>query len=296
MEIIRTRLLRKNILFLINPVSGGKSKLDFPALAVKYLDETKFHPEFLFTERQGHAFEIAAAADDMDIVVAVGGDGTVNEIASALDGSVKCMGIIPCGSGNGLARALGIPLNEKKAILRLNKLHITRIDSGNFNGRKFFNMAGIGFDAHISALFAREAKRGLKGYVKKTLSEIAEYRSARYHIEIDGKSLNREAFMISIANSAQYGNNAYISPSASLRDGLLDVCIIKPFPLYKLPVLGLRMFNKSAHRSAYVEIVRAREVCIFRESEGAVHLDGEPVEMGRKLSIRVQPLSLSLIA
>ncbi len=296
MGIIRTRLLKKNILFLINPISGGKRKSEFPAIATKYLDQTKFSAEFRFTEKAGHAYEIAAdQSNGADIVVAVGGDGTVNEVASALDGSEKWMGIIPCGSGNGLARALRIPLNNRQALLKLNEMQISRIDSGELNGRKFFNMAGIGFDAHISALFAREVNRGLKGYVKKTLSEIAEYRAGHYRIEIDGRLLIREAFMISIANSAQYGNNVYISPSASLRDGLLDICIIKPFPLYELPLLGFRMFNGSIDRSAYVEIIRGKEVQVLRESEGAVHLDGEPVEMGVNLEVKVRPLSLALI-
>jgi diacylglycerol kinase (ATP) len=289
-------LLKKNISFLINPISGGKSKSRFPDMAARHLDREKFNATYLFTENRGHAFEIAAdlIKNNTDIVVAVGGDGTINEIASALEGSGKTLGIIPYGSGNGLARSLGIPLNDEKAVLRLNNLHLNTIDSGSVNEKKFFNMAGIGFDAHISALFANHVKRGIRGYVKTTIAEISNYLPQHYKLTIDGVDYEREAFMISIANSSQFGNNAHISPFASLKDGLLDVCIIKPFPLYQFPVLGYRMFSKSTHRSKYVEIIKGKEIRIVREFAGAVHVDGEPCGMGQELNIGISPLSLTV--
>ncbi|MEJ7780762.1 MAG: diacylglycerol kinase family protein [Daejeonella sp.] len=289
--------MKKKIAFIINPISGGKNKLKFPGLASEYLDKTTFHSDYVFTERPGHAFDIAGEMlkGNTDILVAVGGDGTINEVASAILGSDRVMGIVPYGSGNGLARSLGIPLNDRKAILRLNKLNSTCIDAGELNGKKFFNMAGIGFDAHISTLFAEGVKRGLHGYVKTTLSEISSYRPQHYRLEIDGKCYEQDAFMISIANSSQFGNNAHISPFASLKDGLLDICITKPFPLYHFPVLGYRMFNKSIHRSKYIEIIQGREIRIFREYSGAVHLDGEPVLMGSELNIKIRPLGLSIL-
>lgn len=289
--------MKKNITFLINPISGGKTKLNFPDLATKHIDSGKFDPSFVFTNGPGHAHRIAGELvnGDTDILVAVGGDGTINEIASAIDGSGKTMGIIPYGSGNGLARSLGIPLNEIRAVQTLNNLNVNRIDTGTFNGRSFFNMAGIGFDAHISAIFATSVKRGLGGYVKTTVTEISNYKCQNYHLEIDGKAINRDAFMISIANSSQFGNNAHISPFASLKDGLLDVVITKPFPLYQFPVLGYRMFNRSTHRSKYVEILKGKEIRIVRQGDGAIHLDGEPSEMGSVLQITIKPLSLSIL-
>ena len=289
--------MKKNILFLINPISGGKNKLKFPEMASKYLDRDKFHANYLFTEKAGHAFEIASgmAKIDIDIVVAVGGDGTINEIASALQSTGKTMGIIPYGSGNGLARSLGIPMNDKQAVLRLNSLHVNAIDSGTVNGKNFFNMAGIGFDAHISARFAEDVNRGLSGYVRTTITEISQYRYQRYHLEIDGKLYERDAFMISIANSSQFGNNAHIAPFASLSDGLLDICIIKPFPLYQFPLMAYRMFSKTIHKSKYVEIIKAKEIRILRENPGAVHLDGEPMIMDSELKIGIKPLSLSVL-
>lgn len=288
---------KQNILFLINPISGGKNKSRFPELATKYLDKEKFHATYTFTEYQGHAYEIASEQirNNIDIVIAVGGDGTINEVASAMDNSGKSMGIIPYGSGNGLARSLHIPLSDKKAILNLNNLRSTSIDSGSINGKKFFNMAGIGFDAHISALFASHTKRGMSGYVKTTINEITAYLPQKYRLIIDGLEYQMDAFMINIANSSQFGNNAHIAPFASLKDGLLDVCITKPFPLYQFPILGYRMFNKSTHRSKYVEIIKGRDIRIVREFSGAVHLDGEPGEMGPELNISISPLSLSVL-
>ncbi|HUH33883.1 MAG TPA: YegS/Rv2252/BmrU family lipid kinase, partial [Daejeonella sp.] len=257
--------MKKSILFIINPISGGKSKLDFPKLTGNYLDKRLFDSKFIFTEGVGHAQQIAAENSDKEIIVAVGGDGTINEIASTLEGSGKWMGIIPCGSGNGLARAMGIPLKHADAVSRLNNLNTTLIDSGTLNNRKFFNMAGVGFDAHISKRFAEHTGRGVVGYFQTALSEISTYKPQNYVLQIDGKSYDRTAFMISIANSSQYGNNAHISPFASVRDGLLDVCIIRPFPLYLFPVMGYRMFSKTSHKSNFVEIIKGREIRILRE-------------------------------
>ncbi len=289
--------LKKNILFVINPVSGGKDKTNFPKFASQYINTDQFDPEFIFSEAVGHAHEIAKEAINrgIDVVVSVGGDGTMNEIASAMEGSGKPMGIIPYGSGNGLGRTLGIPMDHKKAISRLNDLNITTIDSGEFNGKKFFNMAGMGFDATISARFAQDKTRGLQGYVRTTFQEIASYKPQGYKIEVDGQLYEREAFMLSIANSSQFGNNAHIAPQASVFDGVLDVCIIKPFPLYLFPVLGFRMFNNTADKSSYVEIIKGKSIRIVREKTGPIHLDGEPFEMDREIKIDVKPLSLQTL-
>lgn len=286
--------MKKRITFLINPISGGKSKSNFPETAEKYLDHSRFEIQYLFTKHQGHAYDLAKSSDS-EILVAVGGDGTINEVASALVDTEKTMGIVPFGSGNGLARSLGIPLRSMNAVKRLNQLNVSRIDTGLFNERQFFNMAGMGFDAHISALFANGVKRGFGGYVKATVREISTYRAEHYRIEVDGNVYERNAFMINIANSSQFGNNAHISPKASVKDGLLDVCITRPFPLYQIPILGVRLFSQTSHRSAYLEIIRGKEICISRNADGAVHVDGEPLQMGKELHIKIKPLSLSII-
>ena len=156
-------------------------------------------------------------------------------------------------------------------------------------------MAGIGFDAHISSCFARIAKRGFQGYVKTAFTEITRYEPESYVIDIDGHRIERTAFMISLANSSQFGNNAHVAPKASLRDGLLDVCIIKPFPLYHFPVMGLHMFTRTADRSRYVEIIKGRDIRITRTHPGAVHVDGEPITMGSELEVTVKPLNLEVL-
>ncbi len=289
--------MKRKILFVINPISGGKSKYNFPKKIDKYLDKSKFDFECAFTEYHGHGSILAAGAlrNGIDILVAVGGDGTINEVATEVEGTGKLMGIIPFGSGNGLARSLGIPIGDVQAIKRINKLHVSQIDSGTFNGKKFFNMAGIGFDAQISSRFAENVKRGLSSYVKIAFSEVSNYRSQHYRLTIDGKEYEHQAFMISIANSSQYGNNAHISPFASLSDGMLDICILKPFPLYKFPALVLRMFRKNTHKSNYLEIIQGSEIIIVRENDAVVHLDGDPFNMGAVLNIGVNPRSLNIL-
>ncbi|MFD2161919.1 diacylglycerol/lipid kinase family protein [Paradesertivirga mongoliensis] len=289
--------MKKSVLFIINPISGGKKKLEFPAFATMHLDLDRFNADFVYTEWPTHANDLAieAVENGMDIVVSVGGDGTINEVASALEGTDTIMGIIPFGSGNGLARSLNISLSNKKAVQILNNLHCRRIDSGILNERKFFNMAGMGFDAHISAKFAQLKNRGLKGYVHTALKEVSAYVPENYDLEIDGNHYEREAFMISIANSCQYGNNAYISPDAKLDDGLLDVCIIKPFPLVQFPVVGYHLFNKTVHTTSYVEIIKGKNIRINRKQGGMVHVDGEPIEMDKCIEIKVKPLSLAIL-
>jgi diacylglycerol kinase (ATP) len=289
--------LKRKILFVINPISGGRAKYNFPEKIDKYLDKTKFEYECVFTEYHGHGSVLAAEAikNGADILVAVGGDGTINEVASEVDGTDKLMGIIPFGSGNGLARSLGIPVGDVQAIRRINNFHVSKIDTGTFNGKKFFNMAGVGFDAQISSRFAENIKRGLINYIKIVFSEVSNYDCQDYHLNIDGKDYEFKAFMISIANSSQYGNNAHISPFASLEDGLLDICIVKPFPLYIFPALALRMFRKNSHKSNYLEIIQGRKIIIARSHEAAVHLDGDPFSMGTILNIGVNTHSLNIL-
>jgi diacylglycerol kinase (ATP) len=291
------KLVKANILFIINPISGGKKKTKIPALIDAYLDKSKFNPNFSFTEYVGHAAEIAEEAGNknFDIIIAVGGDGTINEIAPKVMQLQKTLGIIPFGSGNGLARFLNIPMDTKKAIALINNLKIITIDTAKLNHRHFFNMAGMGFDAHISSVFAGNKSRGLKGYIEMGLKEMTSYQPQRYKLDIDGVIYQRDATMISVANSSQYGNNVYISPKSSLTDGLLDVCIVKPFPLYKLPILAYQMLRATTHRSDMVEIIQGKKISIVRTKEDPVHLDGEPFLMGKEIQMEVFPLSLNII-
>jgi diacylglycerol kinase (ATP) len=290
-------LAKTNIIFIINPISGGKNKADIPSLIDKHLDKLKFNANYQFSEYPGHAAEIAMEAGNknFDVIVAVGGDGTINEVASQVMIQGKVLGILPFGSGNGLSRYLRIPMNTVSAIKVINASHTKLVDTATFNGKPYFNMAGMGFDAHISSIFAGAKKRGLAGYVKLGLKEMINYKPETYVIEVDGKSITRQAFVVSIANSSQYGNNTYISPEASVTDGLLDVCVIKSFSLVMLPKLAYHMLRGNTHRSNMVEIIRGRKIKIQRKDEAAIHIDGEPYLMGREIFISILPLSLTII-
>ena len=278
-------------------MSGGKKKDEVPDLIDRNLDKSVFDYSIVYSDGVAHAHIIASEAiSTTDLIVAVGGDGTVNEIASALVGSDTVFGIIPYGSGNGLSRFLGIPMDAEKAIKNLNAWHFETIDAAKANNEWFFNMAGMGFDAHISEVFSHQKTRGFSTYIKSSFREIINYKAENYHIEIDGKTYNREAFMLSFANSSQYGNNAHVSPHASIQDGLIDVCIIKPFPLWRFIGMGIRMFTKTADRSKYVEIIRGKHINIQRTGPGPLHLDGEPRIADATVEINVVPSSLKIIA
>ncbi len=288
---------QKKILFVINPISGGKKKTAFKKTVLEVLDLEKYHPTFQQTTGPNHAYEIGRQAiqDNYDAVIAVGGDGTINELGSALVGSEIPLGIIPEGSGNGLALYLGIPLNETAALRRINRFDIQAVDSGIINGHPFFNIAGLGFDASVSDKFASDQLRGPVGYLRTVINVLGRYKPGRYHLTIDGAEYEREAFMISVANSPQYGNNAYIAPNASVNDGVLDVCIVKKFPLYILPMMVFHLFNRSVDQSEYVEIIPGKDIRISRADHGPVHVDGEPLTIEQDLHVQVRPNSLKII-
>ncbi|MEO6522736.1 MAG: diacylglycerol kinase family protein [Mucilaginibacter sp.] len=288
--------MKKKALFIINPVSGGKKKDKVPQLIKQHLDGSVFEYDIIYSTKETPISEVSKeAAQTCDMIIAVGGDGTVNEAASAIAGTDKALGIIPFGSGNGLARFLKIPLDTVEAIKNLNNGRIEVIDAGKINDQWFFNMAGMGFDAHISEVFSHGKTRGFSQYFKSSLQEISNYKAQKYNLVIDGNEYDREAFMLSFANSSQYGNNAHVSPKASLHDGLIDVCIIKQFPVYRLLEMGLRMLTKTSEGSKFVEIIRGKHIKVKRANADAVHLDGEPQIMGAEAEILIMPGSLKVI-
>ncbi len=288
---------QKKILFVINPISGGKKKTAFNKKVLEVLDLKKFNPTFQQTTKPNHAYELGRKAieEKYDAVIAVGGDGTINELGAALVGSGVPLGIIPEGSGNGLALYLGIPMNETAAIRRLNRFETVDVDCGTINEKPFFNIAGLGFDASVSDRFANDSIRGPIGYLRSVVNVLGKYKPCHYTLTIDGKKYEREAFMISVANSPQYGNNAYIAPNASVSDGVLDVCIVHKFPLYILPMMVYHLFNRSADQSEYVEIIPGKNILIEREDAGPVHVDGEPLTLTGNLQIEVKPSALKII-
>src|SRR3954468_11323504 len=288
---------KRKICFIINPISGlGRQKV-IEKLVTDLLDVSIFEPSLVYTEGPKHATLLAkkAVQENYDIVVAVGGDGSVNEIANGLIGSTTSLGILPAGSGNGLARHLGIPIDLKKAMLILQKGATQQIDSIRLNDEYFVNVAGIGFDAHIGWEFSKFGKRGLSSYVKVIFKELSALKTQQYELRIDEQPIiQKDAYLISFANGSQWGNNASIAPLADIKDGVLDIVIVKKFPLLLGLPIALKLFTKKIHTSAAVETIKAKQVIIKQETTIA-HMDGEPIACGQTITITVNPLSLNVI-
>jgi diacylglycerol kinase family enzyme len=204
------------------------------------------------------------------------------------------MALIPTGSGNGLARHLKIPLDLKEAMKVINTGNTITIDSIKFNDEIFVNVAGVGFDAHIGWEFARFGKRGFSSYLKVITREYPRYKAKDFELIIDGKTLHKNAYLISFANGSQWGNNAYIAPLADISDGVMDIAILKDFTFLTGLGIGYRLFNKTLHRSRFMEIIKAKEVTV-RQSSTIAHIDGEPIEAGHEIVIKVEPASLKVI-
>ncbi len=287
----------KKIRFIINPHSGIGKKEMLPELIQSSIDKTIFNAEVCFTKAPGHATELSreAVENDYDIVVAVGGDGSVNETASALINSKTALGIIPTGSGNGLARHLGIPVHSGKAIAVLNSGKIDVIDSLLANDRFCIGTLGVGFDAHIAHLFSRTKKRGYFTYIKLVLKEFASFKEKKFSFLIDGKHFERDCFMLTFANSSQFGNDAVIAPFADLKDGIIDVSIMKGFPVKAVPVIIYRLLHHSIHFSKYFESQRGGDIVIKNRGYLAGHIDGEPVYFDGDLKLKMNSLSIKII-
>lgn len=289
--------MKKKAVFIINLISGTSDKAAIPGLIDQYLDKTKFEYEIAVTQYAGHASEIAAKAKDdgVDIVVAIGGDGTVNEVARAIVHSDTALGIIPCGSGNGLARHLLLPLNVRKAIEVINRCEIRRLDYGIINDYPFFCTCGMGFDAFVSMKFAEAGKRGPITYVENVLREGLKYKPETYTIEDENGTVQYKAFLISCANASQYGNNAYIAPQASMSDGLMDVIIMEPFDVFEAPQISIEMFSKTLDKNSKIKTFRTRHLHIHRDKPGVIHYDGDPVMTGADIDIELKPKGINII-
>ena len=288
---------KKKISFIINPKSGTQSKEQVLHLLDEKLDKTKYAKEVVYTEYAGHAVEIAAqkAKEGVHAVVAIGGDGTINEIARSLVHTKTALGIIPCGSGNGLARHLQISMEPKKAIEIINEGIIDVIDYGKINDVPFFCTCGVGFDAFVSLKFAKAGRRGPLTYLEKTLLESLKYQPETYELETEDGTLKYKAFLIACGNASQYGNNAYIAPQATLTDGLLDVTILEPFTVLDVPALSFQLFNKTIDQNSRIKTFRCQTLRIHRTKPGVVHFDGDPMMMGENIDVKLIKEGLQVI-
>ncbi len=290
------------IVFIINPISGTKSKQRILDLIPSYFENSEAEYEILKTEYAGHAKELArkAANEGAEIVVAVGGDGTVNEVASGLIHTESALGIIPCGSGNGLARHLGIPMKPEGALKTLMAMDIQQCDYGTICGHPFFCTAGVGFDAEVSDTFAQAGKRGLLTYFKTTISLGLKYKGDVYEIEVtnDGKTEIIPAdryWLITAGNAAQYGNDFYITPNASICDGKLDINLWTTFNKMSAPIVGVQLAKAKIDKNSHVHIISCDKITIKRKDKGPIQWDGDPAQGPKDITIECVKSGIKMV-
>lgn len=284
----------ESVLFIVNPISGTKDKEHIIDLIPQYFDQDQWDVQVRKTEHAGHAEQLAreAAGNGVKAVIAVGGDGTVNEVARGIIQTNTALGIVPCGSGNGLARHLGIPMKPSKALEVLSSMEIHRCDYGMINQHPFFCTAGVGFDAMVSDTFAHAGKRGLPTYIKTTLSVGIKYPGEKYTIEIenDGEITRlpgRRYWLVTAGNAAQYGNDFYITPQASICDGKLDVNLWRVFSKLESPLACSQLYLRKIDKNRHVQTLKCDKIIIHRTKNGPMHWDGDPADGPLDITIEI---------
>lgn len=287
---------KKKIAFVINPNAGVKKKINIIEFIQKNFNPTIAYDFIVWKNK--HDFDSVKQQiinGNYSCVVACGGDGTVNQVASSILGTTAALGILPLGSGNGLARTNGINLNLKLALKQIEVGETSTIDSATINQIPFFCTAGIGFDALIANLFASNTKRGFISYATTSIKAYFGYQEQVYSINIDKKVISEKAFLITIANAGQWGNNVYIAPQAKINDGILNISILKPFRLFNFPVLGIKLFTKNIHSSRFLSSETGKKIIINFNGTLPVHYDGEPMHATNSITIEVVPNSLKIV-
>ena len=279
------------IRFIINPVSGTGKQKGIEQCIANYLDNY----DIVYTQKAGDATILSkkAVADNINAVIAVGGDGTINECLIGLVNTNTALGVIPCGSGNGFAYHIGMKRKIKQAIIQLKDTRIEQIDSCTANGKPFVNVSGIGFDAHVANLFDELKERGLINYIKLILREL-NYKPQEYTLNYKKSQKKVTAYLIAFSNASQYGNNARISPMADIKDGLLDFVIVNDFPKWRIPLFLFKIVTGKVHLSRYVEIIRSKSMQINADNT-LLHLDGEPYKADNPVKIKLIPKSLKIL-
>lgn len=290
---------KKNIRFIINPISGVGKQKTIEKLVPQILDKQKFGYDFVYTEAAGHARELTQTAinENKDIIAIVGGDGSVHEVSEILLHQPQALAIIPTGSGNGIARHFNIPVKIKNAIALLNHHKIVQSDSAFFNDQHFFGFAGAGFDAHIAHVFAKRTQRGLSGYAKAVIREYKRFQPPKINIQQQGKIIYEgNPFILTAANVNQYGNGVMIDPDADTTDGKLSICVMKKIPIQLLPFTLLKSVRGNIHTSDYYQRFSGEEFHISMEKCPEIHLDGEPeININQEIIVRINRKSLNLI-
>jgi YegS/Rv2252/BmrU family lipid kinase len=283
--------------FIINPISGGKKKDHFPEAIRNACLEFGLDADIFLCNSIAETKEKTKEAVQLNYhaVIAVGGDGTINLIGSELINTQVALGIIPIGSGNGLARSLRIPFNIKKAIKTISDYNLQSIDTGEVNGIAFINLSGIGFDAHVAGIFHNSQRRGLISYAKIILREFNRFTQEPIEIQLEGNIIKTNAFLLAVCNGPQFGNNAIIAPLASLRDGIFHITILKRLKWFDAPRLAYKLFKGTIHLDSITECFTAKSLTIKRRKNGLMNIDGEPIMLSNNLHIVMRPLSLNVI-
>lgn len=290
----------KKIRFIINPKSGSffgfYKKKTIQKVISKFLGNKSFDYEIFFTKNANHATALSceAALLKYDLVIAVGGDGTINEAAKGLVGSETALGIIPLGSGNGYSRHLKIPQSIDRALLAIFKGEYKLVDTLQINNEFILGVAGMGFDAHIAKKFASSKNRGVLSYIKLIVEEFFKYKAEKYELFVDGNKMSKVAFLLSFAKSSQYGNNIIIAPNAKLDDGYINLTILKTPPLWAIFDIIYKLRHGLINKSKYYETFLCKEVIIKKKNIN-VHLDGEPYLINDLARIKIFPKSLKIL-
>ncbi len=293
-----TQHRKKNIYLIINQFAGhGKKRRAAIESAISWLKKNAGRVEFSFTLFPGHATKLAekAVALDFDIVVAVGGDGTVNEVAQGLLGTSKIMGILPVGSGNGLARELGISMNLLKSARTLIDEKTLEIDVCRINNQRFLCTSGIGFDALVADKMSKATTRGFLRYIQLTIQESIAFKPFKIKMKVDDVFIEKSVFLVTFANAAQFGNNARIAPNASMTDDLIDVVVVNPFSKIWLPVFGIGLFTRIIPKLPFVDCYKAKQIEMEFAETNIYHFDGEPGKLAFPAKITIDSKKLSVI-
>ena len=279
---------------IINPSSGRETaRVNIEDMLAYLASQKKLErADIYYTAARYDATNYAknTNVDEYDYLIAVGGDGTVNEVARGLRDTQTALGIIPMGSGNGFARHLNVPMRVNKAIEMLNHSEPIAVDYGLANDHLFVTTCGTGFDAMIAEQFAAAGKRGFATYIQKIVSDLVSYKPQHYRIvSNDDSKLNIDttSFLITFANANQWGNEAYIAPHASIQDGKMDICIMSGKAIFAAPSLALGLFTKMIDKSLFMDGAQAKEITLYRDEKAPFHIDGDPVEMEKDIHIRI---------
>jgi diacylglycerol kinase (ATP) len=295
---LKRSMNKSQVCLIVNPISGTESKKNIPEFVASAFDQKEIDLEIRITGYAGHATEIAKEAVEKKYksIIAAGGDGTVNEIARTLVDTETVLGILPLGSGNGLARDLGIPIDNEKAMDIILQENVRKIDYGVVNDHIFFCTCGFGFDAFVSDKFSYESRRGPLGYVRNVIESVVDFKAEEYIITYDGGELKEKAFILTCANASQYGNEAHIAPGASLDDGKMNVSILKPLNALEIPQTTIQLFTKNIDKNSKMTTLMTEKLHVKREKSGVIHVDGDPVETGKEIDVHIVHSGLRVYA